>query len=380
MCLSNRHFNKKETKKKQRESFLPRRRDLKLLEVQVLRDPPETPSNPRQELKETAEEEEAAGGGLAPPYDEWPQCSFTSADSGCSALLFHEMGGMEEKLRPVELHLELLMQEADRLQNKLYEWQGNQKVKELASMLTNLLDTCQPFFNYLESNAQRTMPQHTPLPLCSTLLQFSQRLCARLEQLVLAFAKHNLVSLVETDPDSLSQLYIGQFQVDRVRLTMFRYCEPAPFLAQADTGLYKHMRWNVEWLKDDQQHQTDGQQEFTDTEYYFLCHEEKVPEMQTESGRDGENVTDAVTVKIWSIGQWVQVQPDPETEDILDWILCEVPQATYRKLLCVGSEEPSSCSATNYLLELLLSEQTPKTNDSFPGCKNDFTECKSVPL
>lgn len=26
------------------------------------------------------------------------------------------------------------------------------------------------------------------------------------------------------------------------------YCRPAPYLAQADTGLYKCMRWNVEVL------------------------------------------------------------------------------------------------------------------------------------
>lgn len=34
---------------------------------------------------------------------------------------------------------------------------------------------------------------------------------------------------------------------------MFRYCQPMPYLAQADTGLYKRMRWNVERLRDEQQ-------------------------------------------------------------------------------------------------------------------------------
>lgn len=39
-------------------------------------------------------------------------------------------------------------------------------------------------------------------------------------------------------------------------------------------------------------------------------------------------------------------------------IMCEVPQANYHRLLFLGSDEPSSCSATDYLQQLLLSRQT----------------------
>lgn len=40
-------------------------------------------------------------------------------------------------------------------------------------------------------------------------------------------------------------------------------------------------------------------------------------------------------------------------------VLCEVPQANYHKLLYFGSEEPSSCSATEHLQQL-LSHQAAK--------------------
>ncbi len=45
---------------------------------------------------------------------------------------------------------------------------------------------------------------------------------------------------------SISHYYIGQCQIDNMKLSIFRYCCPTPFLASASTGLYKRMRWNVE--------------------------------------------------------------------------------------------------------------------------------------
>lgn len=47
-------------------------------------------------------------------------------------------------------------------------------------------------------------------------------------------------------PLSVSHLYIGQCQVDNIKLSIFRYCQPTPFLASTSKGLYKRMRWNVE--------------------------------------------------------------------------------------------------------------------------------------
>lgn len=147
----------------------------------------------------------------------------------------------------------------------------------------------------------------------SQLLQFSQQLCSRLEQLVLLYASFSFFSLEESDPlrykpiinhrqnlgryiyiwrwgfrrngsliiikgrpdlsisripqwdisitiiillrcrfftmylfYSISHFYIGQCQINNMKLSVFRYCCPTPFLASASTGLYKRMRWNVE--------------------------------------------------------------------------------------------------------------------------------------
>lgn len=40
--------------------------------------------------------------------------------------------------------------------------------------------------------------------------------------------------------------------------------------------------------------------------------------------------------------------------------MCEVPLADYHRLLYLGSDEPSSCCASDYLQQLLLSHQTPE--------------------
>ncbi|KAM6971919.1 UPF0575 protein C19orf67 homolog [Aplochiton taeniatus] len=93
---------------------------------------------------------------------------------------------------------------------------------------------------------------------------------------------------------------------------------------------------------------------------YFLCYEE-VPGKPPEG--EGEVQTVAKD-RMWSIGQWVQTYPDPENID--DWVLCEVPQAQYHKLLSLGGEEPSTCSATDCLLGALLCQQGPMASKA-PG-------------
>lgn len=52
---------------------------------------------------------------------------------------------------------------------------------------------------------------------------------------------------------SVSQFCIGQSQLGHLRLTVFRYCVPTPYLSQVNTGLYKRMRWNVEKLHNDEE-------------------------------------------------------------------------------------------------------------------------------
>ncbi|KAK2816841.1 hypothetical protein Q5P01_025032 [Channa striata] len=193
------------------------------------------------------------------------------------------------------------------------------------------------------------------------LLDFSQQLCDKLEQLVLSCASYNLLCLDETEPNSVSHFCVGQCQLGQLKLTTFRYCKPAPYLYQMDTGLYKRMRWNVEKLQDGQQTDKeqggDSKEREAEIEYYFLCYED-IPNAHAESDWGRPGFSDGTVVRMWSIGQWVQVDPDPITENIQDWILCEVPQATYSRLLFLGSDEPSCVIATNYLQQLLLSWRT----------------------
>ncbi|XP_028459163.1 UPF0575 protein C19orf67 homolog isoform X1 [Perca flavescens] len=287
-----------------------------------------------------------------------PPCGDRTARScDCEACSCLEMRWMERNLQSIELQLQFLMSKADDLHDCLVDGQGHLESEALAAAVQSFLYTCQPFFNHLEPTS--TVSQHTPLPFDiytrrMQLLDFSQQLCDRLEQLVLTYASYNVLCLDETEPNSVSHFCIGQSQLGPLRVTTFRYCKPTPYLARVDTGLYKRMRWNVERLRDEQQTDEESEAEIVvDTVYYFLCYED-IPNAHAEASGEGQDASDVV--RMWSIGQWVQVTPD--TEDIYDWITCEVPQAEYHRLLFLGSEEPSSCGATDYLQQLLLSHET----------------------
>ncbi|XP_040891196.1 UPF0575 protein C19orf67 homolog [Toxotes jaculatrix] len=300
-----------------------------------------------------------ADAALAPPCGDQGACSYD-----CEACSHPEVGGMERSIQSMRLQLQFLMSKADDLHDCLVNGQGHLDRDALAAAVPSFLFMCQPYFNHLESTARSTMSQATPLRLdiYTRLLNFSQQLCDRLEQLVLTYASHSLLCLDETEPNSMSHFCIGQSRLSQLRLTVFRYCKPVPYLARFDTGLYKRMRWNVEKLRDEWQQQEadeeqDGESEerdeetVGDTEYYFLCYED-IPNGHADADGDDK------VVRMWTIGQWVQVNPDPDTEDIYNWIMCEVPQASYHRLLFLGSDEPSSCCATDYLQQLLLSRQT----------------------
>uniref|UniRef100_A0A673D0E1 Si:ch211-214c7.5 n=1 Tax=Sphaeramia orbicularis TaxID=375764 RepID=A0A673D0E1_9TELE len=149
---------------------------------------------------------------------------------------------------------------------------------------------------------------------------------------------------------SVSHFYIGQFCLGQIRVTTFRYCKPTPYLARVNTGLYKRMRWNVQRLEYEMELQTDK-------EHFFLCYED-VLVRHAESDRNIQGVPQSNMVRMWSIGKWVQVDPNPDTEDIYEWILCEVPKANYQTLLLLGTDEPSCCTATDFLQQLLTHNQT----------------------
>ncbi|KAM3623750.1 uncharacterized protein V6R79_015167 [Siganus canaliculatus] len=310
----------------------------------------------------------APSGGSEPACSKIPCCSLQKLQA-------------ERYLQSMQLQLLFLVSKADHLQDSLISCHTLIERKDLAGAVPNFLYTCQPYFNHLETIARSTV---LPLLLsivcvcvcvCARyvqLLDLSQQLCDRLQQLVLTFASHSLLCLDETEPSSLSHFCIGQTQLGHLRLSTFLYCRPTPYQASVDTGVYKRMRWNVERLRDEQQQGGEAEEEeeeeeeetARDTEYYFLCCED-IP--MTDEEKDGEDGCLSNKMRMWSIGQWVQVNPDPNTEDIYDWILCRVPEGSYRKLLLLGSEEPTSCTATDLLLLLLLSQQEAESETSLCG-------------
>ncbi|XP_029353179.1 UPF0575 protein C19orf67 homolog [Echeneis naucrates] len=300
---------------------------------------------------------------LAPPGGKHAACS---CDPEACCLL--EVKCLERSLQSMQLQLQFFMTKSDNLHDCLMNGQGHLDRDSLAAVIPSFLRTCQPYFNHLESTARSTVSQYTSTPdICTKLLDFSQQLCDRLEQLVLAFASYNLLCLNESEPNSTSHFCIGQSRLGQLKMTVFRYCKATPYLARVDTGLYKRMRWNVERLQNKPKEVADEEQNgdskeaeaetVGDTEYYFLCYED-IANTHTVTDSDSQGVCYSGTVRMWSIGQWVQVNPNPTTDDIYDWITCEVPQAIYHRLLFLGSDEPSSSGATDYLQQLLLSRQT----------------------
>ncbi|KAK2909162.1 hypothetical protein Q8A67_004999 [Cirrhinus molitorella] len=302
---------------------------------------------------------------MAPSFDD-ERCFLAEGAEGTgNTLSCQDTRMMDEKISPTERQLEYLMNKADEFQTQLLWSRDCLQNYRFAHVVPMFLQTCQPYFTYLESTARNANPLHPPLSayIRAQLLQFSQQLCSRLEQLVLLYASFSLFSLEESDPLSISHFYIGQCQIGSMKLSIFRYCCPTPFLASASTGLYKRMRWNVE-----REIEGEGEgQTYDSAEFYFLCCEDVI---EAADDKDGDGSCEEENTKteresrverIWSIGQWVQTYPDPETEDINDWVLCSVPCGQYKQLLCLGSEEPSSCIATDCLLGVLLSQETDGT-------------------
>ncbi|XP_077102459.1 UPF0575 protein C19orf67 homolog isoform X3 [Siphateles boraxobius] len=207
---------------------------------------------------------------------------------------------IDEKISPIEKQLQYLLNKADEFQTQLLWSQDSLQNYEFVHIVPMFLQTCQSYFTYLESTARNSNPFRPPLStyIRTQLLQFSHQLCSRLEQLMLLYASFSFVSLEESDPLS-----------------------------------------------------------------YFLCCEDVIEAEDDKDGDgrcEGENSEREKRVtRIWSIGRWVQTYPDPE--DITDWVLCSVPCGQYKQLLCLGIEEPSSCTATDCLLGVLLSPEIDGT-------------------
>ncbi|XP_056312573.1 UPF0575 protein C19orf67 homolog [Danio aesculapii] len=272
---------------------------------------------------------------------------------------------MEDKISRIEKQLQYLLNKADEFQTQLVWSRDCVQDYGFGNIVPMFLETCQPYFSLLESTARNSNPFCPPQStnIRTQLLQFSQQLCSRLEQLVLLFASFSFCSLEESDPLSVSHFSIGQCQIDNMKVSIFRYCCPTPFLASSSTGLYKRMRWNVE-----REIEAGGEGKTYDSaEFYFLCCEDVIEAADDQNrdrsseGESTETDSESKVSRIWSIGRWVQTYPDPNTEDTIDWVLCSLPCGQYKQLLCLGNEEPSSCTATDCLLGALLSQETHGT-------------------
>uniref|UniRef100_A0A8C1QAG5 Si:ch211-214c7.5 n=1 Tax=Cyprinus carpio TaxID=7962 RepID=A0A8C1QAG5_CYPCA len=251
---------------------------------------------------------------MAPSFDE-------ESSSSCQIKRM-----MDEKISPIERKLEYLLNKADEFQTQLL-WRCNLEKEHLdifnygfANIVTMFLQTCQLYFTYLGSTARNSNPFHPPLS--TYLLQFSQQLCSRLEQLVLLYASFSFFSLEESDPLRYKPIIEANLEIN-VRI------------------------------------QSEDTESFF---YYFLCCEDV---FEAADDKDGEGMCEgekretereSTVERIWSIGRWVQTHPDPETEDFTDF-----PCGQYKQLLCLGREEPSSCNATDCLLGVLLSQGTEGT-------------------
>uniref|UniRef100_A0A673CUN5 Si:ch211-214c7.5 n=1 Tax=Sphaeramia orbicularis TaxID=375764 RepID=A0A673CUN5_9TELE len=225
--------------------------------------------------------------------------------------------------------LQVLMRKADDLQSHFDK-------ESLTAALQSFLYTCQPYFIHLESSARSTV--HYMKEIC--LFNNGKAVVS------------SVLTVSSYHSTSVSHFYIGQFCLGQIRVTTFRYCKPTPYLARVNTGLYKRMRWNIKhFLSGITSVLTVALMGFS----FFLCYED-VLVRHAESDRNIQGVPQSNMVRMWSIGKWVQVDPNPDTEDIYEWILCEVPKANYQTLLLLGTDEPSCCTATDFLQQLLLSD------------------------
>nr|XP_014343830.1 PREDICTED: UPF0575 protein C19orf67 homolog isoform X2 [Latimeria chalumnae] len=211
---------------------------------------------------------------------------------------------MDEKLQPIEQQLKYLLKKAEEFQMHLLYSRDRIRKEEFARAVPVFLQTCQPYFEYLESTVRSVLPGKKLLPnyIQKRLLQFSQQLASSLEQLVLMFASFGYILLEETDPCSISCFYRGQFRLGpSYHVSIFRYCIGTPYTAALEPRhLYKRMRWNVDI-------------------------------MEELSNGDGS---------------------EPRTE----LILCKQPKGDYESLLTIGFEEPSQILATDLLVELLTNQ------------------------
>nr|XP_044995051.1 UPF0575 protein C19orf67 homolog [Jaculus jaculus] len=258
---------------------------------------------------------------------------------------------LDAMFSPITEQLRYLLKKADDFQSYLlYSWDQVHK-EQLARAMPTFLKMCEPYFLYLEAAARSVPPIYGTLQelVRKGLLDISQQLTLRLEQLVLMYASFGFVDLDETDPLSISCFFCGRFSISPSHeVSIFRYCTPAAYTAgRFPRYLYKKIRWNLETTPE-----AAGQGKESHVDYYFLCYRDT-----WEDANQGPANACPQIQKLWSIGRWVPL--GPAEDDLYSWILCPQPPGDYQQLMTIGFEEPSHMLATDLLVQILLGQAGP---------------------
>ncbi|XP_055399064.1 UPF0575 protein C19orf67 homolog isoform X2 [Bubalus kerabau] len=213
---------------------------------------------------------------------------------------------------PITEQLCYLLKKADDFQSYLLYSRDRVQKEQLAKAMPTFLQMCEPYFLYLEAAARSVPPVYGALQelIRKGLLEISQQLTLRLEQLVLMYASFGFVNLEETDPLSISCFFCGRFSISPSHeVSIFRYCAPAAYTASRfPRYLYKKMRWNLETTPEPSSREQDSH-----VDYYFLCYRDT----WEDTGKSPANSCPQIQ-KLWSIGRWVPL--GPAEDDLYSWI------------------------------------------------------------
>ncbi|KAK2503865.1 hypothetical protein MC885_021827 [Smutsia gigantea] len=210
---------------------------------------------------------------------------------------------LDTMFSPITEQLRYLLKKADDFQSCLLYRRSWVQKEQLVKAMPTFLQICEPYFLYLEAVARSVPPIYGSLQelVQKRLLEISQQLTLRLEQLVLMYASFGFVVLEETDPlrFSISSSH---------EVSIFRYCAPAAYTASRfPRYLYKKMRWNLETIPE-----PSGRGQDSHVDYYFLCYRDTWEDTDQRPAYSCPQIR-----KLWSIGRWVPL--GPAEDDLYSW-------------------------------------------------------------
>nr|XP_020139531.1 UPF0575 protein C19orf67 homolog isoform X2 [Microcebus murinus] len=242
---------------------------------------------------------------------------------------------LDTMFSPITEQLRYLLKKAEDFQSYLLYSRDSVQKEQLAKAMPTFLQMCEPYFLYLEAAARSMPPIYGALQelirkgvcVCFQLLEISQQLTLRLEQLVLMYASFGFVSLEDTDPLSISCFFCGRFSISPSHeVSIFRYCAPAAYTASRfPRYLYKKMRWSLETMPE-----PGGRGQDSHVDYYFLCYRDT----WEDTGKSPANSCPQIQ-KLWSIGRWVPL--GPAEDDIYSWSLHSSLPASLKPPNCIPS-------------------------------------------